>query len=204
MIMMSKPGPDLPAHPVFAALVRQQPRARYSFAGCAKDGSEGPPPKTPPPPPPPPSSDPIDIRDLVEQVVRELTAGQMVVRVKPGAGFLGIERAPLEFVAPGTARVSADRERRAFMVRFVDRGDVDENALPDVILEHALRLRSLSDGGSLESAATYASGKGALQILLVSTRAEAEKIASEDPLLRAGYFRGFEIDELLPSWIGDC
>jgi hypothetical protein len=202
MITSSKPAPDVPTHPLFAALTRQQPRARYSFAGCAKDGSEGPPPKTPPPPPP---SDPVDIRDLVEQVVRQVTAGQMVVRVKPGAGFLGIERAPLEFVAPGTARISADRERRAFMVRYVDRGgDVDEDALPDVILDHAMRLRALSDDGALESAATYASGTGALQILLVPTRAEAERIAGDDPLLRAGYYRGFEIDELLPSWIGDC
>ena len=202
MTMTNEPALDVPAHRLFGTLVRQQPTASYSFAGCAKDGSEGPPPKTPPPPPP--SSDPVDIRELVEQIVRELTAGQMVVRVKPGAGFLGIERAPLEFVAPGAARISADRERRAFMVRYVDRGEVDENELPDVILEHALRLRGLSDAGSLESAGVYASGTGALQILLVSSRAEAERIASEDPLLSAGYFRGFEIDELLPSWIGDC
>jgi len=65
-------------------------------------------------------------------------------------------------------------------------------------------LTRLSDNGSLEAAAVYASGGGAIQILLTESRKDAERIAGEDPLLTAGYYRGFDIVELLPSWVGDC
>jgi len=67
--------------PLFDTMIHDQPVASYQLAGCAKDGAEGPPPKTPPPPP----AKVTDIRTLVESVVREMTVGQMTVRVKPGA-----------------------------------------------------------------------------------------------------------------------
>src|SRR4051812_9543758 len=87
---------------LFDQVIRNQPVARYELAGCAKDGSESPPPKTPPPPP----SKVTDIRTLVQQVVRDMTVGQMTVRVKPGSGYLGIERSPLEFVPAGAPRIN--------------------------------------------------------------------------------------------------
>ncbi len=189
-----------PTRSLFDKMVHDQPVASYELAGCAKDGAEGPPPKTPPPPP----AKVTDIRTLVEQVVREMTVGQMTVRVKPGAGYLGIERSPVEFVPTGAPRLNGDRGKRAFMITYQDRGEVDEEALPDRILDHAMHLRRLSDNGSLEAAAVYASGGGAIQILLTESRKDAERIAGEDPLLNAGYYRGFDIVELLPSWVGDC
>lgn len=188
------------AKSLFAEMIREQPTANYELAGCAKDGAEGPPPKTPPPPP----SKVTDIRTLVTQIIHEVTAGQMTVRVKPGAGYLGIERSPLEFVPAGAPRINGDRGKRAFLITYRDRGEVDDDALPDRILDHALHLRRLSDNGFLESAAVYASGGAAIQILLTETRDEAERIAADDPLVTAGYYRGFDIDELLPSWVGDC
>ncbi|MBF6302686.1 hypothetical protein IU459_34905 [Nocardia amamiensis] len=185
---------------LFDKLIHEQPVGRYALAGCAKDGSEGPPPKTPPPPP----SKVTDLRTLVQQAVREMMMGQMTVRVKPGSGYLGIERSPLEFVPVGAPRGNPNGGKRAFMVTYQDRGEVDEDSLPDRILDHAMHLRRLNDNGNLEAAAVTASGENGIQILLAETREEAERFASEDPLLGAGYFRGFDIVELLPSWIGDC
>lgn len=187
------------ARTLLCELLHQQPSGDYLLAGCAKDGSEGPPPKTPPPPPPG-----GEFRDLIEGVFRELTQGQMVMRVKSGAGFLGLERSPIEFVQPATLRADPAPPKRPFMVTFQDRCPVDEEALPDLILEHAKHLRRISDDGQLEAAAVFASGTHGMQILLTETKTEAERLASADPLVVQGYYAGFDIQELVPSFIGDC
>ena len=191
------------ARELFVRLVHEQPAGSFLLAGCAKDGSgEGPPPKTPPPPPP--SSDPGDFRVLVERVIQELTQGLMFARVKPGAGFLGVQRAPIELVRPGRHAMSAERPKRAFLVTYRDRGTVNEKELPDLILEHAMHLRKTSDAGHLEAAASYASGTHGIQILLTETKQQAEEIAQADPLLKKGYYRGFDLQELVRALIGDC
>ena len=195
----------LAARELFVQLVHEQPSGSFLLAGCAKDSGEGPPPKTPPPPPPPPQAgDPGDFRVLVERVIRELTQDLMLVRVKAGAGFLGVQRAPIELVRPGGQAMTMGAPKRAFMVTYKDRGTIDEKKLPDLILEHAMHLRKISDEGHLEAAAVYASGTHGMQILLTETKAEAERIAKSDPLLKKGYYGGFELQELIRSLIGDC
>lgn len=197
-------GQDGTAESLFRRLLVEQPEGEYQLAGCAKDGSgEGPPPKTPPPPPPPPGGG-IDFREIIDQTVREATQGAMMIRVKPGAGFFGLARSPLEFVAPMAKSGGRERPKRAFMITYRDRGDVKEEGLPDLILEHAMHLRGLSDRGLLDSAAGYASGNASMLIVLTESKAEAERLAAEDPLLRAGYYRGFDMEELIKSVIGDC
>lgn len=171
------------------------------MAGCAKDGSEGPPPKTPPPPPPHVEG---DFREIIEQVVREVTGGSLMVRVRPGAGFFGLNRSPVEMVPVGAAPTRRGAGKRAFMVTYQDRGAVDDQRVPDLVLEHAQHLRRLSDEGTVDSAAVYASGAKGMVILLTETKAEAERLAAIDPLLVGGYYGGFELEELVPSFVGDC
>jgi uncharacterized protein YciI len=90
------------------------------------------------------------------------------------------------------------------MVTYKDRGTIAEKELPDLILEHAMHLRKISDAGHLEAAAAFASGTHGMQILLTETKQQAEKIAESDPLLTKGYYRAFDLNELVPSLIGDC
>lgn len=190
---------------VFRRLLREQPTGRYELAGCSKDGSgEGPPPKTPPPPPPPSALGGDDFRLVIERAVQDVTQGQMLLRVKPGAGFFGISRSPIEFVQPGLAAAQDVSQKRAFMVTYSERGEIDEERLPELLLEHALHLRRISDEGVLEAVASYAAGTHGVQIVLTDTKEEAERLAEKDPLLVEGYYRAFDIVELVKSVIGDC
>lgn len=187
------------AQMLFLQLLIEQPCGDYTFAGCAKDGSEGPPPKTPPPPPP--GID--DFRAIIERIIRDILQGQTFVRMKPGAGILGMQRSPVEFVRADT-HIDAAPPKRVFLVTYTDRGDIDEETLPSLMHEHAQHLRSLSDEGYLEATAAYASGQSGIKIILADTKAEAERIATSDPLLSKGYYKRFDFDELLPFSFGDC
>ena len=185
---------------LFQRLVREQPEGIYSLAGCAKDGSEGPPPKTPPPPPPGSG----DFRDLVERVMGEVLRGKLLVQVRPGAGILGHQRSPLEFMRAESA-LQAQQQQRIFMVTFRDRSMTeDDQSMPELILAHVMHLRRLSDEGRLEASASYASGQQGMQIILAESKAEVEQFVKADPLVERGYYRGFDIEEVLQSPFGDC
>jgi uncharacterized protein YciI len=187
------------ARDLFLKLAQNQPSGAYQLAGCAKDGSEGPPPKTPPPPPPGIE----DFREAIEQVVRDIFRGELLVRVSPGAGILGIQRMPMQFVSAGTC-LSVKPTNRIFMITYERRGHLEESEIPDLILEHALFLRRLSDANCLEASARYASGEKGMHIILADSKAEVEKIAESDPLFVKGYYQGFDVQELLISVVGDC
>ena len=198
MFHHSKPLEQV-ARDLFLKLAQNQPSGVYQLAGCAKDGSEGPPPKTPPPPPPGIE----DFREVIEQVVRDIFRGELLVRMNPGAGILGIQRTPMQFVSAGTC-LSTKPTNRVFMITYEGRGRVEEGELPDLILEHALFLRRLSDTNCLEASARYASGERGMHIILADSKAEAERIAESDPFFAKGYYQGFDVQELLTSLVGDC
>ena len=155
---------------LFRALIKSQPRGRILLAGCAKDGSgESPPPRTPPPPPPPPPPD-------------GGTGG--------GDGGAGRRMMVYYRIAP---------HQHTFQVTFKDESAehkiTRDQEIQTAHLEHLDTLRA---SGVLQQAGAFASGSGGMLILLAASRKEAESIVYADPLIQKGFYKSFDIVEILP------
>lgn len=96
------------------------------------------------------------------------------------------------------------RQRRIFMVTLKQRSERFESGAKDVVREHVSYLATQRDAGNLRGAGAFRSGKGGVQFLSAQSRAEVERIIEGDPLLKAGYYKDYEIHEILPQILDDC
>jgi uncharacterized protein YciI len=89
--------------------------------------------------------------------------------------------------------VSAERHVFLAILKDRDKGEIEEA----LVRAHLTHLSKLMAEGRLGPAGAFARGGRRLQILIAETREEAEQIVTSDPLLLAGCYKGFDLDEIV-------
>jgi len=70
---------------------------------------------------------------------------------------------------------------------------------PDLLNQHIDHLREQTLKGNIALCGPFKDDDGALQIIEVESREVAESILKQDPFIREGYYRNYEILELIEA-----
>lgn len=70
---------------------------------------------------------------------------------------------------------------------------------PELLLAHVHHLQQLSATGQLRFCGPYADNQGAMLLLQCTDRQQAEQLLLADPFVRTGYYKQYQLQEVLEA-----
>ncbi|MDF0533273.1 YciI family protein [Shewanella sp. A32] len=84
-----------------------------------------------------------------------------------------------------------------FLALFSDKKA--ESLTTELLQAHVNHLQSLSNRGVLRCCGPFANNQGAMQLLECSDRQTAEQLIKADPFIAAGYYKQFQLQEVIEA-----